>query len=351
MPDQLLLALGRKGLTLSPPKGVALRVPRPVRPEAVRMPAQDVRRELDALRDLAMGRRRATVLLGDLTFPAPYEAVLPALVEVLVAAGVRPTRVGFLCCPGKSDPVLGRAAVRRYGDDVAGNHEVNAWRSTEDRFYAGADLRLAVLPSLPDLSSALPEGAAVERVLHLTPGQGLAAELAALTVQERPAARASVDAAQAEAATVQLVTAGGAPWEATLEEALVGLRYLPPARAGQTVVLAFAGDEGLGSAPFTLRLLDWLREASAPGDAPGWTPLGALQAALAPERRVVLFAPELAQHAEGDDLRELLAASPALAERLVLAGSEAEVWAALERLHGHAYELFAEPLGWRAHGG
>lgn len=350
MPDQLLLALGRKGLTLSPPEGVALRVPRPVRSEAARMPAEDVRSELEALRDLAKGKRRATVLLGDLTFPAPYEAVLPALVEMLVEAGVRPTRVGFLCCPGTADPVLGRAAVRRYGDDVAGNHEVNAWRSAEDRFYAGADLRLAVLPSLPDLSAALPEGAAVDRVLHLTPGQGLAADLAALAVDERLAARKPVDTAQAESADAMLITAGGAPWEATLEEALVGLRYLPLARAGQTVVLAFAGDEGLGSAPFTLRLLDWLRETIAPEAAPGWTPLGALQAALAAERRVVLFAPELAQHAEGDDLRELLGAAPKLAGRLALAGGEDELWAALERTHGRAYELFAEPLGWRAHG-
>jgi hypothetical protein len=155
---------------------------------------------------------------------------------------------------------------------------------------------------------------------------------------------------------VFLCGSGGGAADATLEEALLSLA-LRRARA-DTVVLAFSGTEGLGSAHFTLDLWALLTQAEevlaksgkldAPDPAPPFDPAGTLASALTRYRRVVLFSPELERQPELGDLAEFLSARPGLSQRLHLCGASAELWPLLTSFFGPEYRLAAEPLGWRA---
>jgi hypothetical protein len=172
-------------------------------------------------------------------------------------------------------------------------------------------------------------------------------------------------------AEVQFLTGGGAPSDATLEDALLGLRpvlvHSMPVRASgetpdgvTTAVLVLQGDQGLGSARFTLDLWALLAQAEAELATAGhlppaaslaaapWDPAGALAQALCVFGRIVLLSPGLAQHGEGDELRERLEACPALTPRLRLLAEPAELWPLLTSVQGQAPRVFAEPLGWRA---
>ncbi|MCW8130050.1 MAG: DUF2088 domain-containing protein [Planctomycetota bacterium] len=366
MNDPLLLAFGHKGLALQPPPGVQVAVPRPVRDVPYTPPAEMIRAALHAqaggpaLRDLAAGRRRVAIYVGDETWPAPNEAVLPTLVKELVDAGIRPTRIGFFSCPSACGPALGRDAIRRYGEAIVGDHELapcfNRAAPGPDERAALADLRLAVLPSVAGAKALLPGGLEIHGCLLADPGDAFDVRAAGVR-WGGPDLASALDAVPAPAeavAGVYLTTGGGARSDATLEDALAGLRRLPPLAPDASIVLAFDGEDGLGSARFTLDLFDLLKLTEAgevPGDLPQdrpWDAGWALYDLLRAKRRIVLLSPGLAESAEGDELRDELAASPTLFGRVVLAAQESELWPRLAEWHGERYALFAEPLGWRA---
>jgi hypothetical protein len=376
--ERLLLALGRQGLELTAPDGVRVeRMGAAVEPgtgeagDALARLGDALARPLAGppLRELAAGRRRAVVLVGDLAWPALYAPVLPEICRVLTEAGIRPSRISFLCRPGACGPTLGLAAIRRYGEETVGQYELRDWNledgvpAASDPDYEAADLRLVVLPLLPGAEAVLPQDAP-HFAVGLTPGHGLTSRLAAVrsgtpsAVLETVAAPVPAAAGQAE---VCLVTGGGAPTDETLEESLLGLRGLPrpPAEGALVPVLACDGRAGLGSARFVLDLRALLRQAgeelarsgalpapAAKGPDP-WEPAGALADVLCGYARAVILAPGLAEHEEGEDLREQLGAAPALAARLALVSEPAQLWPILEEVHGKAYRLSAWPLGWR----
>ena len=384
----LRLAMGMQGLVLAVPESVALVVPRPLQdsvPAPIQSPAELLRAALQApvagppLSELAAGKRRAVVLVGDLSYPAPYPLLLPELCRVLAELGIRPTRISFLCCPGASGPVLGRLAVRGYGAETVGEHELRAWTwgaegpEERDSLFDAADLKLAMLPTLPAALAALPHGVRPEWALAVSPALGLVVSAAAIRAGPPQALFSSAETGSLGGAgteelargstgwQVSMASGGGDPTDATLEEALVGLR--PGTQAGSgasgvTRVLFFAGTEGLGSARFTLDLwwlLKWISQAPSTADplppeppfVGPWNPLQVLAEVLRRDGRIVLFSPGLAEHHEGDDLRARLAESPALAERLFLITGQDELWAKLEAWHGARFALCAEPLGWR----
>ena len=378
MGERLLLALGQAGMELAAPDDVGIsRVGAAVEPGTVHAddPLPRLREALarplagPPLRDLAAGHRRAAVLVGDLAWPALYAPVLPEICRVLTEAGIRPSRITFLCRPGACGPTLGLAAIRRYGEETVGQYELRDWTledgvpAASDPAYVAADLRLAVLPLVPGVDAVLPEDAP-HFAVGLAPGRGLTSRLAAVRAGTPSAVlgtAAAAPPAAAEEAEVRLVTGGGAPTDETLEESLLGLRDLPrpPAAGVRSVVLACDGRSGLGSAHFLLDVWALLRQAgeelarsgglpapSAKGPDP-WDPAGALADALCGHARVILLAPGLAEHEEGDGLREQLAAVPALAARLALVSDPAQLWPVLEEAHGRAYRLTARPLGWR----
>jgi hypothetical protein len=162
-----------------------------------------------------------------------------------------------------------------------------------------------------------------------------------------------------------LAGGGGADWETTLEEALLSLHALacaplPPLqqRGEGSVVLAFSGQEGLGSARFTLDLWSLLEQAEKvladggtltfPAQTAGaFDPAAALARTLSLSRQLVLLSPGLAEHEEGQELTARLAELPAIAQKVRLCAREEEMWALLAGAHSASYSLAVSPLGWR----
>jgi hypothetical protein len=374
---KLFLASGRQGLELDAPDTVATSIVGAtveVGPETPVDFRELVRQALanpvagPGLRQLAAGHRRVVVLVGDLSWPAPYPTVLPEICRALTESDIRPSRISFLCLPGASGPTLGVSAIRRYGEETVGQYELRDWTLQDgvpaavDDVSEAADLRLAVLPLVPGARGVLPK-AEIHFALGLGPGRGPGVRIAGARAgtPEQVFADAPAPALEAGAADVLLTTGGGSPTDATLEEALLGLRALPRTeKAGaRSVVLVFEGHHGLGSARFVLDLWALLRQAdeqlAAAGVLPApaatgpdpWDPAGALADALCGNARVVLISPGLAEHAEGDELREELEALPALAARLRVLADPLQLWPLLAGAHGTAYRLGAVPLGWR----
>ncbi len=377
--DSVLLAVGTSGVRITIPSGVKLlpvcdpldlsapldAAGQRARVEAALAAPQGMR----ALKEYARERRRAAVVVGDLALPAPYEIALPALVAVLVDAGIRPTRVGFLAFPGRSGPVLGRAAIKRYGEEIVGDHELRAWQSLApgepDPFYAAADLRIVVTPATPSLDIAqwLPATPRPDCVLELSLGRRATIGIdAARCVNWNDAAGAQRRAGSERGAVdadVLLIGGGGSPWETTLEEALLSLYDIlaAPQRPAE-VVLIFSGNDGMGSARFTGDVWNLLRQAeellAAGGSLSGaevpevFDPAETLAAALSGLRRLVLFSPGFSEHADGDDWREYLPQWPRIAERVQLCASEPELWQLLSKSQREEYRLAVTPLGWRA---
>lgn len=417
MSQQIMLAVGAHGLTVTVPAGVqVLPVGQSVEAgEALDAEKQQrlVRDALDKpgagppLSELARGHRRAAILVGDLSLPAPYDIALPPVIAQLLEAEIRPSRICILACPGTSGPILGSAAIRRYGEEIAGQYELRAWQSADpqqdqpDPFYAAADLRVALLPPLPWSAPGIPKsdfavGLALGRKLRMDIVSANAppapeAEFAELetsvvvVTELSPNPQTELDSTSntdmAETASQQpqttttildvsvdsnvfLLSGGGADWETTLEEALLSLHLLACApvpdgrRVKGSAVLAFAAEGGLGSARFTLDLWSLLKQAeevlaaggalTVPVQALGaFDPAATLARTLSVFEQLILLSPGLARHEEGTELVERLAELPAASRKVRLCTGEEELWALLARAHGGSYRLAIEPLGWR----
>jgi len=351
----LNLALGRFGLTLHPPESVEVLVLRPLSAEAATPNARGlVEAALEQplsgppLKELIPGKRRAALLVGDVTWPAPYEAVLPTLVDALVSGGIRPTRIVTVAFPGEAGTVIGRSAVRRYGEQILGDHDIFTFLRTED--LVDFDACVAVFPQVPGVREAL-SSVRVDFALALQSSTGLVPQLAgvrcgsveSLWVPQRALPEVTMGT------EVELQTGGGAPADATLEDALASWRRTPT--RATTRVLAFDGAEGLGSSYFTQELFKSLRRIvrgeKAEPHLPAWTPARALEESLQDGGRIVLYSPGLAEHGETEYLKDVLLESPSLAERFKLVETEVVLWLQLEQWYGKTYRLFAEPLGWR----
>lgn len=411
----ILFAAGAKGITLNVPEGVNVEVvasaidSSPPKSESEQRALVAMALENpeygQALSKLAAIKRRAAILVGDLSRPAPYDVVLPAIIENLVKAGIRPSRIAVFACPGGSGPLLGRGAIHRYGEAVCGNHEIAAWpaEGTPGELYTTADLRIAVASHTgQERFESFIRGNGIEVGMNLKLGKRVSIDVEGARVYG-PAPDKVFEphpVIQARAADVWITSSGGGPWEATLEEALLSLRaatarsdnpaidsmaqeigvpaeqlravftetqsegwltipsesYSPV--SAQSAVLVFSGAEGIGSAQFAQdvwSLIEQAEEVLAAGKAlnlvqkPGapYDPASTLAECLSRYKNTVLYAPEFCAHSEGEDLGERIAAAPNVAKRLALCGAERELWPALELLHGTAYTLAAQPLGWR----
>lgn len=371
----ILFAVGEKGAALTPPeRAQVLAVERPVNPAAPLSEAQQralVQAALDKpvagppLRELAKGKRRAVILAGDLARPAPYDIVLPAIVEALVAAEIRPSRIALAACPGGCGPLLGRAAIHRYGEEFCGEHEAVAWPDggTPGTFYDSADLRIAIAPHLAGAAwpAFLAGDMAADFALELTLGNKAAIDIESARAFS-PFDKNAADAnhSSATSSDVWIGSGGGSPWEETLEEALLSLHHVRT--DARTAVLFFSGAEGLGSARFARDIWSLIQQAEEIlasggrlGDGPAapsvvsnrFDPATALASALSRYSTTVLLAPDLAGHSDGEELAERLDAATHVASRLVFCASEKQLWDALAVLHAGAFTLHAEPLGWR----
>jgi hypothetical protein len=314
------------------------------------------------LKQLALGKRRVVVLVGDLSRPAPYDIALPALVTALVEADIRPSRIAFVACPGGNGPLLGRSAIHRYGEEICGDHEVNAWpaEGTPGALFDSADLRIAVAPHVDgiDFNAFLPTGVSVDFSIELTLGRNVQIEIESARAFSGsvPQSKSTSPRAPNSAADVLIISGGGAPWEATLEEALLSLHA--PRVSAQTAVLVFCGDEGLGASRFSRDAWSLIEQAEVvlaagkslgkPSSAGAFDAVNVLAECLKRYSHTVLFSAGFAEHSEGDDLIDRLDAAPHVAKRLGVCSNHAALWQLLELAHGERYSVHAEPLGWRA---
>jgi len=362
--QSFVVASGWDGLTLTAPDKCRCVVGQPVQEMPPVASLDDVR---DEVLKCASGHKRVAVLLGDMTLPAPYPRFLPELTKWLSDAGIRPSRVNFLCCPGEAGPPLGLYAVRRYGEATVGGYEVNNWRTEGDTLgdaYEAADLQLAVLPAIPEARYALPSSPP-SLCLGIDVGRGVRSECVGVRVL--PAdwfAGRNRESVPVGDSAVDLISGGGGPSDATLEGALVSLRSFPVGRSPErSLVLVFDGSEGLGGSRFTLDM--WAlfaeveEELKETGQLPSmsippgrtWDAVGALAAALCEYRQVILFGSGLAKHDEGEALAERLAEAPLTAKRISWVASESALWLGLEKNHGTEYAVRVDPLGWRSAAG
>ena len=376
----VLLAVGPHGILITIPPDVSLLpIEREVRPEAALSASQQQTLIMSALespqngrslRELSRGRRRATVLVGDLSFPAPYDIALLPVITILLEAQIRPSRIAFIACPGNNGPLLGRAAIHRYGEQWVGEHEFTTWTlkgpkgNESEALYAAADLRLLVIPALAKPMSINLLSPVVDLTLELFLGQKLQIDVSAaqsFSSTRQPHLLGS-RAANDTSTDVLLTTGGGDAWETTLEEATLSLdRVVTDAT---TLVLAFSGTEGLGSAHFTQNLWSLFQQAEEVLEKGGklippeelveshataaFDPATAVAMVVSTFQHWVLFSPGLAQHDEGDEWVEKLSKLPNLAGRIHLCGQEPQLWALLERFYGRKYRLLVNPLGWRS---
>lgn len=314
-----------------------------------------------SLKDCARGKRRAAILVGDLSRPAPYDIALPAIVAALTAADIRPTRIAFFACPGSSGALLGRAAIHRYGEEICANHEVLAWPAggLPGTLYDTVDLRVAVGSALDGAAfqSFLPAGVSVDFAFQLKLGRKLQIEIESASAGLASAANAAVTPPLANPdCDVLLTSGGGSPWEETLEEALLSVHAAQA--SARSAVLVFSGAEGLGSAHFARDIWSLIEQAEevlakggslgAPARSSAFDPASTLADCLRRYYNIVLYSPALAEHPEGEDLLERLEEAPHVAARLALCGAQPDLWNALAHVHGPRYSMYAEPLGWRA---
>ncbi len=372
MSTPILFAAGPNGTTLNVPDGVRLLpitseiVPGPARSEseqrALVKAALEAPESGPALSKLASIKRRAAILVGDLSRPAPYDIALPVVIETLVAAGIRPSRIALFACPGGCGTLLGRAAIHRYGEEVCGDHEILAWPENFEPppQFVNADLCIAIASAstLEPFKSFLPKHTPADFGIEISLGVNVAIDIQsvrAFSLQpgQIPQVLAQIEPVRAD---VWITSGGGAPWEETLEEAMQAIadtKYV----IAKTAVLIFSGAEGLGSSRFARDIWSLIEQAEEvlaagkslgePSNSPHFDPANVLADSLKQHASTILFSPALAEHFEGEDLIERLDATPHVAARLALCGTQENLWNALALLHGPNYTVAAEPLGWR----
>ena len=149
VPDTLAVSL------LEPHKGVPLDDPSAAIEHALADPVVSA-----PLSDLARGRRNAAVVISDKTRPVPYGILLPPILRILEAAGLRPDHIEILVATGLHRPntrdelceMTSPAIVDRYRirNHVARNadehvHLGRTLRGTEvwiDGGFVAADLKI-----------------------------------------------------------------------------------------------------------------------------------------------------------------------------------------------------------------
>jgi len=153
--DRLPLALPDGAHVLHPPPATPLPDPAGATAEALRRPVG-----CPPLREMAAGRRRACIVVSDVTRPVPYTTLLPPLLAALV--GVVP-EITFLVATGTHRPSTDAEKIEMLGADVVSRFPVVDHDSRDP----------AQLQTLPGRTSS---GAAVRINRHY-----LAADLRILT--------------------------------------------------------------------------------------------------------------------------------------------------------------------------
>ncbi len=199
MPGVVRIDFGREGLTLSIPPTVSAIIAQPQRDPPLAHPTESVRQALRSplgsppLQQVARGKRRAAVVVSDITRPVPYRTLLPPLLGELHDAGIEGRQIEIIIATGLHRPntvaeieeMLGTEIASRYSvrnhiarDEAQHEYLGRTSRGTPiwiDRGFLAADLRILTGLIEPHLMAGYSGGrkalcpglAAVETVRHV----------------------------------------------------------------------------------------------------------------------------------------------------------------------------------------
>src|ERR1700722_17095406 len=120
--ESIALLYGRGQLTLRMPVHAEVTLIEKGRLQKIADPAAAVRQagsepiNSPSLAELARGRKRACILLCDITPPVPTPLFLRPMTETLVASGIALNRIPILVAPGLHRPNLGEELAELVGD-------------------------------------------------------------------------------------------------------------------------------------------------------------------------------------------------------------------------------------------
>jgi nickel-dependent lactate racemase len=85
-----------------------------------------------ALREIAAGRRRACIVVSDITRPVPNTILLPPLLEALGDAGMRPDSISLLVATGIHRAPTEEELAEVLGEEIIATHEVTSHNARDE---------------------------------------------------------------------------------------------------------------------------------------------------------------------------------------------------------------------------
>jgi len=125
---KIVLPCGHEEVPLVLPEGADILEPRAMPalddPEGSVTAALNNPIEALPLVELAKGRKRACVVISDVTRPVPNRVILPPLLRALDSAGTGRSRITILIATGTHRPNVGQELVSLVGEDIAATYPV-----------------------------------------------------------------------------------------------------------------------------------------------------------------------------------------------------------------------------------
>jgi nickel-dependent lactate racemase len=92
-----------------------------------------------SLREIAAGRRRACIVVSDITRPVPNKVLLPPLLEALEDAGLRSDEISLLIATGIHRPPTDEELVEILGEEIIAAYGVLSHDARDDSSIGHTD--------------------------------------------------------------------------------------------------------------------------------------------------------------------------------------------------------------------
>ncbi len=139
------LLYGKKGLSLDIPEKNLDKVIRKKKMPKIDNPEEKIKEALShpigtpPLREIAKGKKKATIVISDITRPVPNKTLLPPLLEELKSAGIEEDKITILIATGIHRPNIGDELIELIGEELARRYRVinHDAMDTSDMKYVG----------------------------------------------------------------------------------------------------------------------------------------------------------------------------------------------------------------------
>ena len=139
------LLYGKEGINFDIPSQNLLEVIRKKEMPLIKDPHEELKRALSSpigtppLREIAKGKKSATIVISDITRPVPNKIILPPLLSEIEAAGIKREDITILIATGIHRPNLGDELLELVGEEIAKNYKIinHDAMKKEDMKYVG----------------------------------------------------------------------------------------------------------------------------------------------------------------------------------------------------------------------